>query len=437
MLLKKRSSPNYFISLIGLLLAVALLTAASFLLAFYLPGTLASPPFNYELKESYSFEPCSFNIQELELLYPEGGLMLPLYRDEKQEAVLIFAPGEFMISGVELSEPNPSGIFIIAGEKSFEEMRRCIICLPCEEPDGNKQIQKLYKRQPGLPLVWAGFIPLAFVPTADDIYYYFLSEKGEPIWPPVLRESPAKLYGSLALYSLFMILALLIITIFSLGKRSSRYWCELYQTPPGNLALSLVPAAAFLALAGELLPHLTGWPEASLLGGYFAAAALLLALVYRRHLYFWDFGITFRSLRRGYFPALATAFLFMIITRGIPQKLSLEKPGTAVGAALLILLIALARELIWRGYIQTILGRRWGATAGLLLTVLLAGLVHFAVVALSTPELLAYPYTLVELLVLAPGSAAVLGYLYLRTENILSCALLHGLLLSISSLIIF
>jgi len=72
----------------------------------------------------------------------------------------------------------------------------------------------------------------------------------------------------------------------------------------------------------------------------------------------------------------------------------------------------------------------------LLLTAVLAGLVHFGTVALSSPELLSYPYILVELLILTPGSAIVLGYLYLRTENILSCALLHGLLLSLSSLTI-
>ena len=46
------------------------------------------------------------------------------------------------------------------------------------------------------------------------------------------------------------------------------------------------------------------------------------------------------------------------------------------------------------------LGRQWGPAAGLLLTALLAGLVHFAVIALGSPEMLSYPYTLVELLIL-------------------------------------
>lgn len=434
---KRDRSQNYFVSLIALLLITAVFCAAAFLLAFYLPGTLASPPFDYEIKDVYNFEPCSFDIEELKIECPEGGLLLPLYRDEKQEAALIFASGEYRVSGEIFADPEPSGIFIISDGKAFEEMRDCIICLPSEDPKTIRRMVKLYERQPGLPLVWAKGIPLTFIPTAGDIYYYFLSDKGEPIRPPVLREPPGKIYGSLALYGAFIIIALLIITIFTLGRRPSRYWDTLYATPPDNTALGLTAAAALPALAGELLPGLTGWPEPSLVLGYLAAGGLLFAAVYNKYIYLWDFGITLKSLRRGYFPAVAAAFVFMIITRGIPQKFIPEGTGTVAGSLLLILIIALARELIWRGCIQTFMGRRWGAAAGLLLTALLSGLAHFAVVALASPELLLYPYTLVALLVLAPGSAIVLGYLYLRTENILGCVLLHGLLLSVASLITF
>lgn len=42
-----------------------------------------------------------------------------------------------------------------------------------------------------------------------------------------------------------------------------------------------------------------------------------------------------------------------------------------------------------------------------------------------------------QLLILAPGSTVVLGHLHLKTKSILSCTLLHGLLLSYLALIIF
>jgi membrane protease YdiL (CAAX protease family) len=51
--------------------------------------------------------------------------------------------------------------------------------------------------------------------------------------------------------------------------------------------------------------------------------------------------------------------------------------------------------------------------------------------------MLTYPYTYLEALILAPGLAAILGYLYLRTENILACALLHSLIIWLPTIIIY
>lgn len=434
---KSNGRYNYLVSLIILLIIIAALCAIAFLLAFYMPGTLAAAPFEYDLKETYEFEPCSFRIDVLELSYPEGGLILPLYYNEKQQEALILADGDYLVSGSAFSDPAPAGIFVVADDKYFEEMRQCIICIPTADPETKQRMEQLYREQPGLPMIWNKVLPLTFVPAEGESYYYFLSETDEPIWPPVFKEPRGKIYGSLALYSIFILIALLLISIFTLDRHPSRYWDTLYQTPPGNPALASVAAVTALVLAGEMLPYLGGWPEQSAVSGYLAAAGLLLLLLHYRIIHPWDSGIARESFVQGYFPAIAVALIFMIITRGIPQKFSVEGAGAACGATLSILLIALARELIWRGYIQTTLGRRWGATAGLLFTALLSGAVHCAVVAMESPLLLTYPHTLVEFLVLVPGSAVVLGYLYLRTENILSCALLHGLILSIASLITF
>lgn len=434
--LRKNGGYNYLVALIILLLVIAALAAIAFLLAFYLPGTFAAPPFSYEIKELYNFEPCSFKLHDLELSCPEGGLILPLYRQEKQEAAIIFADGEYGTSGKTFPDPEPAGIFIVTNEKSFEEIRDCVLFVPSEDPATRIKMKQVYEDQAGLPVIWRKVIPLTFAPAADAAYYYFLSEEGKAISPPVLSEPPGKLNGSLALYGIFILIVLLMMTIFSLDHRPSRYWEALYQTRPGKTALGLTMVVTLLALSGELLPIVSGWPEHSLICGYLGAIALLIILAYYKIIHVWEFGISRDSLRQGYFLAIAAALMFMIITRGVPQQFSFKGMKSVAGLAVSILIIGLPRELVWRCYIQTTLGRQWGATAGLLLTAVLAGLVHFATVALGSPELLSYPYTLVELLILAPGSAIVLGYLYLRTENILGCALLHGLLLSLSSLII-
>ncbi len=104
------------------------------------------------------------------------------------------------------------------------------------------------------------------------------------------------------------------------------------------------------------------------------------------------------------------------------------------GGAVAPLLFPASRSIVW---LRNSGISRSSLRHGFFCSAASAGLFRVIVIALSSPLLLFYPHTFVELLILAPGSAVVLGYLYLRTENILSCTLLHGLLLSHFALIIF
>lgn len=433
---QNNSNRNYLVTLIVLLGIIALLAALAFLLTYYIPGSFAGPPVGYEIKELYSFEPWAFQLGNLEASYPGGGLILPLYRNEKQEAVIIFAEGDYELSGDPLTDQSPAGIFMVIDGSLFDEIRGCVIFMPSEDAGARRNAERIYKQQPGLPVIWNEVIPLTFVPAADSIYYYFISEKGEALLPPTLDEPPSRLYSSLALYAVLIAIVLLMLTVFSLDHRPSRYWESLYQAAPGKNALLMAAAAALPALSGELLPLFKSLPDYSFLLGYLVSFALLFILSYLKIIDLRDTALRRNAFHRGYFMAAAAALMFMLITRGVPRHCPIDGLKSIAGLFFTILIAGLARELIWRGYIQTMLGRQWGATTGLLLTAFLAGLVHFIIVALGTPELLSYPYTMVELLVLAPGSAIVLGYLYLRTENIFCCALLHGLLLSLSSLTI-
>lgn len=435
-LFNRNSGHNYLVSLITLLAIITVLAAVAFLLVYYLPGIFALSPFSYEAKELYSFEPWAFKLDQLEASYPEGGMILPLYRNEKQEAAIIIAEGEYRGWGQPLTDQKPAGVFLAVEENYFEEIRGSVIFLPLDDAETKQSMASIHEQQFGLPVIWQKVIPLTFKPAAGSVYYYFISEQGKAMLPPSLNEPPAKYFGSLALYAIVIIIFLLMMTVFSLDHRPSRYWELLYRTQPGKKALPVTAAVIGLAFGGELLPLCKCLPESSFLIGYVPAIAMLMILGYLKIIDLWDTGINRNALQHGYLTAIVTAAAFAIITRGIPRQFPSGGLKT-VGTLLFSILIAgLARELIWRGYIQTILGRQWGAGTGLLLTAFLAGLVHFATVALGSPELLCYPYTLVELLILAPGSAVILGYLYLRTENILCCALLHGLLLSLSSLII-
>jgi len=69
--------------------------------------------------------------------------------------------------------------------------------------------------------------------------------------------------------------------------------------------------------------------------------------------------------------------------------------------------------------------------------IVLASLARFAFLMITEPWMLSYPFSYLEVVILAPGLAAILGYLYLRTENILACALLHSLIIWLPGIIIY
>lgn len=435
MLIKKLAGKNSFIALLILLGAIIVLVLIIFILVTSFPGAFGSPPPEYEIKEIYEFEPWAFKLGDLAVFYPAGGMIVPLYRLEKQEAVLIIGAGEYHNGKHALPVEEHAGMFVVINKEAFEDQRGDIIFLPVEDEETRREAARIYEAQQGLPVIWQRVIPLAFAPHGGSIYYYFLSSEGEPVVPPVLVDPSVNVCIAMVIYTLFIAVVLLVLYIFSLDHHTTRYWKFIYCARPGRLVVGMAFASAGLALGGELVPLLTGWPDYTLAMGYLACIGLLFILSRYKMIDFLDFGLRPDMARHGYLMAAAAAVMFIIMARDIPQNFVFNGMGTIMEFLTLFLLIGLARELIWRGYIQTTLGRRFGATAGLILTVILSGLIHFTVLALTAPWLLSYPYTYVEAAVLVPGVAAVLGFLYLRTENILSCALLHSLLLFLPRII--
>jgi membrane protease YdiL (CAAX protease family) len=429
LLLKKLSGMNYFVALIILLGVIFVLGLTALILVASFPGALGSEPPCFEIKEVYNFEPWFFEFNGLNAAYPEGGMIIPLFREDKQEAALLIGPGEYSTREYALPSEEPLGIFLMVNNEIFSELRGDTIFMPVLDAADRNAALVLYERQPGLPVLWQKGIPLVFNPVGSTLYYYFLDSTGDPVLPPALIEPAANLYGTMALYILFIVVVLLTILIFSLDHHPSRYWKFIHCARPGwPVAAAAVGAAAF-ALLSEMLPALTQLNESIIALGYAAAMGGLILLARYDKLDFLDFGLRPDMLRHGYLMVAATTALYMVMTRGIPEKLAVNGFSTLLDFLILFILVALAREMIWRGYIQTALGRQLGAIPGLIITSVLAGMVHYVVILSTSPWLLAYPYTAVETVVLVPGTALVLGLIYLRTENIISSALLHSLIL--------
>ena len=428
-IVKKLSGMNYFVALIILLVIILILGLIAFILVASFPGALGTAPPQYEIKEVYDFEPWSFKINSLVASFPEGGMIIPVFRDDKQEAALLIGPGEYADPEHSLPAEKPLGLYLNLDFNIFSELRGDIIFMPTEDAAARKAALEVYQRQPGLPFHWQSGIPLVFHPGKGGLYYYFIDAEGNAHMPPVIVEPGYKLYGTLALYALLMVMALLIVFIFSLDYHPSRYWKFIHcARPPWPVAAAAAGTAAF-ALLSELLPALTGLQETIAAGGYAAAIIILIVLARLKQIDFLDFGIRPDTFKHGYLMALVVAVLYLVMTRGIPGKPALNGITTLIDFLQLFFLVALARELIWRGYIQTALGRILGTTPGIIITAALTGLIHYIVLAATAPWMLAYPYTAVETFILVPGTALVLGLVYLRTENILSSTLLHSLIL--------
>lgn len=452
---------NYLVKLMLLLAAIFILVLAVFLLVNSFPESLGTPPPAYQIKKSYEFEPWAFSFHDLHVSFPEGGTIVPVYEQEKQKAALILGRGIYenqnspenlkmqdidenlnLPEDVEylpedLQMEYPAGIFLMITEEELEGIKEDIIFIPVEESKAGAAIYNIFNRQLGLPVIWSEKIPFAFPPSKSAVYYYFIDQQGDPVLPPVLNQTGGPVYVSGLLYIVFYLIIWLIVLILSLDHRSSSHWKERQNALPGRWELGAVFLTGAMAFGGEILPGTTHLPELLLAAGYGAAILLLFILSRAGKIGYLELGIDRDTCGRGYFIAIMAAVMLLTTILKLPQGIRLQGWQTVTIFVTTFICLGLSREIIWRGFIQNTLGRQFGPAGGLVVTALLVGVVRAGVYFMAAPWMLSYPFTYVEIAVLEPGLAAILGFLYLRTENVLSCALLHTLVIFLPQILVF
>jgi len=436
LLLKKLAGKNYLIALLILLVLTTVLVISAFAITAFFPESLGQEPYSYEAESICDFEPWSIQQNGLYVLFPDGGTIITLQQTDYIRSVLLVGDGTFRMKGENLDSDSTGGLFMVIDNNLFDEMRGDNIFTPVEEQRRLNNYSEIAEKQKGIPAIWEDIMPLTFHAEEGVIYYYFISQDGEPLLPPETKVVTENLAATFSLYIILTLIVILLITIFSPDYRYSRYWIHLRKTSPGFLSLFLIPIMLLIYYASEIMPVLYGWPDNYAAFGY--AAAILTAILLHRFklIDYLDFGLRRDKIGNGYFTAVFIGFLIIMSIRGLPEGVDLDGGHALSGLPLIFLLLALPREMIWRGYIQTFLSRLLGPNVGLLITIILAAAVHFALIMTTEEWMIFYPYTYLEVAVLVPGIAAILGYLYLRTENILSCALLHSLILFLPGLII-
>lgn len=437
MLLKKIGAKNYFMALLILLGASIIIIVLAFLLTAFVPDAPGKIPYSYEIASSCQFEPWEFEVNNLSVSFPEGGIIVNINRSNNYRSDLLLGEAVFSLNGKEIRPEETGGLFLILEYAYFDQLRGDNIFVPIEDQHLLAYIEDVVDRQTGIPTIWRDTVPMNFHRDEGLAYFYFINPEGEPILPPEGNYSFVTLAGSFLFYILFVIVMLLALTIFSPDHRYSRYWMHLGRTSPGTYSLLLAALSAVIVAAGHVLISMFNLSQYYIAAGYIVAALLLIIAYRSGKIDYLDFGLRRDRLKNGYLLALVAAILFIAISRGIPSGFYLDGYNSIISLAFKFFLIALPGELIWRGYIQAALSRRFGVTKGLLLMSLLVALVHYTGIMATEPWMAAYPYTYLELLVLVPGTAVILGYLYLRTENILACALMHTLIIWLPHIILY
>ncbi len=437
MLLKKIGASNYFIAMLILLGITIALVVSAFIVTAIFPGSLGRIPYQYETETVCEFEPWSFELNNLEVNFPQGGIILTVNQTDRYRSNLLLGEGFYRNKETQVNNDLNGGLFIVTEHSIFEEIRGNNIFMPVEDEALLSQVARIGDNQKGIPAIWKDTIPVTFHAPEDLSYYYFVSPEGKPDLPPSANYSMPTVFGAFLVYTIFIAILVIVLTILSPDHRYSRYWMHLGNTPPRLFSLILIPMVLALVAITRIGTNLFNLSELYSAAGYFLILFILAYYAINGKIDYMDLGLRRDKIHNGYFLAITAAILVVCTIRGLPAGISTGGFRTFLQLPLLFLLVALPLELIWRGYIQTYLSRWLGVTKGLLAMVFLAAVTHFIYLLATEPWMSAYPYTYLEVAVLVPGTAFVLGYLYLRTENIMSCAVLHGLILWLPGILIY
>jgi len=435
--LKKIAGRNYFVALMILLVAISFVVIALFVANSILPNALGNEPYQYEISSISYFEPWNFEAEDLAARFPRGGIILVINETDRFKTVILMGEGSFVKGDITYSNEETSGLLMMIEHELFDQIRGSNIFMPIEDQSLLFLVSFVFKNTSGVPNIWKDRVPLAFHGRQGLAFYYLLDPEGKPILPPATNLTGGELYGTFLIYLLFILFTIMTIMIFTLDHRYSRYWYHLASIPPSRFALySLIALIPVLALS-DIVPVLL---EQSSLFAFSGFGLILICLIIAEKygkIDYLDLGLRRDRLRFGYGLALVTAAIIILSAYGLPAGFTVSGMRPLLSFPVIFLLTGLPREMIWRGYIQAVLTRRLGINQGLLVMVLMAAVVRFTYLIATEPWMLTYPYTYLEALILAPGLAAILGYLYLRTENILACALLHSLIIWLPAIIIY
>ncbi len=419
--------PNRILHLICLVLPALLLLIFIFVLALSFPAALGNPPPEYQLQDTREFDQkWSLSLNGTRIHFSDqGGTVSKAFAGEKMKGALFWGENSFHLSPGDVPE-KAEGLFVSLEEEQLLFQRGDDLAFtPVENPERRKPLPSI-ENSVEPPVFEGAGVSLSFLPSGNSFYQYYFNQEGEKIAPVHYQGETHTPWVAGIIYFLTFIILILITLAITLNYGN--------HFPPFRFNLSLADffrAIAALAISFFSL-HVTlveAWPQYYAGIGYaLAVAVIILTSRFSSIPFYWK-RIHHSTWKNGLFQALLIAALFLHLPFELVKGVEGISWFALIIKFLLVFLVAsLFHELVWRGYLQILFSTLWGNFWGLVATSLLAGMFHFFLFYLHSPHLLGYPYSYLNLIVLAPGTALVLGLLFQRTGNVLSNALLHAII---------
>lgn len=424
-----------------MLAMIVFLCLLAFYIAFSNPLHLGIVPPNFTLKEVYKSEPWIFKIKEYMIELPEETIVIPVYVEGNFTGLTFQAEKGYVYNTRKNTREDFTGGFLATDEETYFKLKGETLFLPVEEGVAKRKLAALSRQLIRYPQIQGIGFQRIFLPVEEKFYLY-LEKNGSPL---ELEHNciPAKKYPWLITYFALLILIItLFIHILTLDLHFPMSLTRFLKLNPSHREYLV-----FFSLLGTLFlfenmvefSSPTTAPKALAIIFYYAIFFLLFFLA-RRQLITWHlFGLNTLYVPRSIVLALVAVSIIVIFSSlKFPTGLSPYLPfSRLISLFIFYFSFFLGKELFWRGFTQTILERAVGKEGGLFLNVLLVCAFYFLISYLKTPGLTANTSKVLELLFFLPALSFLLGYIYQRSRNILSPALLHTLIFFLPEILVF
>lgn len=465
------SSP--FGILIVVLLCSLVLGIIYFVLFLYSPeriGLMHQP--EIVIEEAYTFSQLEIEREYLRIKIRDG-VLVPGYRLSDTEAIVIVGEGEYTFHvpapyQEEMGEESISDTFALAQlmvpSKELARLLEGTTRMASVDTELSQRAREAFEQTKGAFYKNKTFGVLRRVPPPPEWYFIrFFGGKfggvdyheGSEIWfvphqgaksltfsnPDFVGEDKTEglhkflsIPLGVSLYGLMALLQMGLVRVLTAGVKTESAWQKLTDIKTSRLELGILVSiiALYIMRAFPIYRIFDLYPIVVGRVSGLVTDLMLLALVIwflRRRDFGLDYlGLTRTYLWRGILTALVLAGLSILMeSLRLPTGLTRSDPLFLLERTFhYLVLIGFMEELFFRGYFQTTLSRAFGTTTGLYLATWLVGFIHiFQRIFLRG---MALEEALISALILLPIFTLPTGYLFLRTRNIYSTSLLHGLL---------